>query len=60
MQLWQLNGVLVLALPLCFVVVGVAVVQLIENLSDSHLQSRLQKPDILLLAQVQYLIYAFS
>lgn len=54
------NSVLVLSLPLCFVVVGVAAVQLIENLSDSHLQSGCQKLDILLHTQVQYLIDPLS
>ncbi len=48
------NSVLVLSLPLCFVVVGVAAVQLIEHLSDSHLQSGCQKLDILLHTEVQY------
>lgn len=48
------NSVLVLSLPLCFVVVGVAAVQLIEHLPDSHLQPGRQKLDILLHTQVQY------
>ena len=48
------DSVLVLSLPLCFVVVGVAAVQLVEHLSDSHLQAGRQELDILLHAQVKY------
>lgn len=33
------DGVLLLALPLCFMVVCVAAVQLIEHFSHSHMQS---------------------
>lgn len=49
----RLNCVLVLSLPLGFVVVGVAAVQLVEHLSDSHLQSGRQKLGVLLHTQVQ-------
>lgn len=40
--------------------VGVAAVQLVEHLSDSHWQPSCQKLDILLLTQVQYLIDALG
>lgn len=54
------NSVFVLPLPLSFVVVGVAAVQLIEHLSDSHLQPGRQKLDILLHTHVQDRIDALS
>lgn len=54
------HSVLVLSLPLCFVVVGVAAVQLVKHLSDSHRQSGHQKLDIQLHAQVQDLIDPLS
>lgn len=52
------NSVFVLALPLGFVIVDVAGVQRVEDLSHSRLQSGCKKLDILLHAQVQNLINA--
>ena len=54
------DSVLFFSLPLCFVIVSVAAVKLVEHLSDSNVQPGPQKLDILLHAQIQYAIDALS